>query len=94
MLETIGVSSLDELIAQTIPDDIRQHAPLDLGAALSETEALEKARQLAARNLVLTSLIGQGYYDTILPSVIQRSEERRVGKECGLLCRSRWSPYH
>ena len=73
MLETIGVSSLDELIAQTIPDDIRQHAPLDLGAALSETEALEKARQLAARNLVLTSLIGQGYYGTILPSVIQRN---------------------
>src|SRR4029077_5165276 len=73
MLETIGVSSLDALIAQTIPDDIRQHAPLDLGAALSETEALEKARQLAARNLVLTSLIGQGYYGTILPSVIQRN---------------------
>jgi glycine dehydrogenase len=73
MLETIGASSLDELIAQTIPDDIRQHAPLDLGAALSETEALEKARQLAARNLVLTSLIGQGYYGTILPSVIQRN---------------------
>jgi glycine dehydrogenase len=73
MLETIGVSSLDELIAQTIPDDIRQHAPLDLGAALSETEALERARQLAARNLVLTSLIGQGYYGTILPTVIQRN---------------------
>ena len=73
MLETIGVSSLDGLIVQTIPDDIRQHAPLDLGAALSETEALEKARQLAARNLVLTSLIGQGYYGTILPSVIQRN---------------------
>jgi glycine dehydrogenase len=73
MLETIGVSSLDALIAQTIPDDIRQHAPLDFGAALSETEALEQARQLAARNLVLTSLIGQGYYGTILPSVIQRN---------------------
>ena len=42
MLETIGVSSLDALIAQTIPDDICQHAPLDLGAALSETEALEQ----------------------------------------------------
>ena len=73
MLETIGVSSLDALIDQTIPDDIRQHAPLDLGAALSETEALEQARQLAARNLVLTSLIGQGYYGTILPPVIQRN---------------------
>ena len=61
MLETIGVVSLDELIAQTIPDDIRQRSPLDLGTALSETEALAKARQLAARNVVLTSLIGQGY---------------------------------
>ena len=73
MLETIGVASLDELIAQTIPDDIRQRSPLDLGTALSEIEALAKARQLAAHNVVLTSLIGQGYYGTILPPVIQRN---------------------
>ena len=73
MLETIGVASLDELIAQTIPDDIRQRSPLDLGTALSEIEALAKARQLAAQNVVLTSLIGQGYYGTILPPVIQRN---------------------
>ena len=73
MLETIGVASLDELIAQTIPDDIRQRSPLDLGTALSEIEALAKARQLSAHNVVLTSLIGQGYYGTILPPVIQRN---------------------
>ncbi|MEA2966722.1 MAG: glycine dehydrogenase, partial [Alphaproteobacteria bacterium] len=73
MLETIGVASLDELIAQTIPEDIRQRTPLDLGAALSETGALARARELAARNVVLTSLIGQGYYGTILPPVIQRN---------------------
>ena len=73
MLETIGVASLDELIAQTIPDDIRQRSPLDLGTALSEIEALAKARQFAAHNVVLTSLIGQGYYGTILPPVIQRN---------------------
>src|SRR3954454_17769183 len=73
MLETIGVASLDELIAQTIPEDIRQRTPLDLGTALSETEALARARELAARNVVLTSLIGQGYYGTILPPVIQRN---------------------
>jgi glycine dehydrogenase len=73
MLEATGVSSLDELIAQTVPEDIRQRMPLDFGAALSETEALEKARQLAARNVVLTSLIGQGYYGTIVPPVIQRN---------------------
>src|SRR3954451_5587763 len=73
MLEAIGVASLDELIAQTIPEDIRQRTPLDLGTALSETEALAKARELGARNVVLTSLIGQGYYGTILPPVIQRN---------------------
>jgi glycine dehydrogenase len=73
MLQTIGVSSLDELIAQTVPDDIRQRSPLELGPALSEMEALEKARQLAARNIVLTSLIGQGYYGAVLPPVIQRN---------------------
>ena len=73
MLETIGVASLDELIAQTIPDDIRQRSPLDLGTALSEIEALARARQFAAHNVVLTSLIGQGYYGTILPPVIQRN---------------------
>src|SRR3954468_9348655 len=73
MLETIGAASLDELIAQTIPEDIRQRTPLDLGTALSETEALAKARELGARNVVLTSLIGQGYYGTILPPVIQRN---------------------
>src|SRR5438034_10078651 len=73
MLRTIGVSSLDGLIAQTVPDDIRQRSPLDLGPALSEMEALGKARQLAARNIVLTSLIGQGYYVTILTPVIQRN---------------------
>src|SRR6185436_18672396 len=73
MLETIGAASLDELIAETIPEDIRQRTPLDLGTALSETEALAKARELGARNVVLTSLIGQGYYGTILPPVIQRN---------------------
>src|SRR6476661_6190491 len=73
MLETIGVVSLDELIAQTIPDDIRQRSPLDLGTALSEIEALAKARQVAAHNQVLNSLIGQGYYGTVLPPVIQRN---------------------
>src|SRR5262249_8736050 len=73
MLQAIGVSNLNELIAQTVPDDIRQRSPLDLGPALSEMEALEKARQLAARNVVLTSLIGQGYYGTILPPVVQRN---------------------
>jgi glycine dehydrogenase len=73
MLKTVNAWSLDELMAQTIPATIRQAAPLDFGAALSETEALARMRELADKNQVFTSLIGQGYYGTILPPVIQRN---------------------
>jgi glycine dehydrogenase len=73
MLETVGAASLDELIAQTLPQDIRERERLVLQPALSESEALEKAREVASRNVSMTSLIGQGYYGTILPPVIQRN---------------------
>ncbi len=73
MLETVGANSLDALIAETLPSSIRQQAPLDLGPALSETEALAHMGELASRNQVFTSLIGQGYSGTILPAVIQRN---------------------
>jgi glycine dehydrogenase len=73
MLETVGAKSLDALIAETLPSSIRQKAPLDLGAALSETEALSHMRELASQNRVFTSMIGQGYSGTILPAVIQRN---------------------
>src|ERR1700693_1037187 len=73
MLETVGANSLGELMAQTLPAPIRQQAPLDLGAPLSETEALAHMKALAAQNQVFTSLIGQGYSGTILPAVIQRN---------------------
>ncbi len=73
MLEVIGVADLDELIAQTVPEAIRQQTPLALGAALSEVEVLQKLRNIACKNKVLTSLIGQGYYGTTLPPVIQRN---------------------
>src|ERR1700733_8814608 len=73
MLETVGAKSLSELIGQTLPASIRQKAPLDLGRALSETEALAHMSELAAQNQVFTSLIGQGYSGTILPAVIQRN---------------------
>jgi len=73
MLETVGAKSLSALMAETLPSSIRQTAPLDLGAALSETEALAHMSELAARNQVFTSLIGQGYSGTILPAVIQRN---------------------
>ena len=60
-------------MAETLPSSIRQQAPLDLGSALSETEALAHMGELAAQNQVFTSLIGQGYSGTILPAVIQRN---------------------
>ena len=70
---SVGATNLDELIAQTVPASIRQRAPLNGGPALSETEALDKLREIASKNKVCTSLIGQGYYGTILPPVIQRN---------------------
>jgi glycine dehydrogenase len=73
MLETVGAKSLSELMGQTLPASIRQTAPLDLGRALSETEALTHMGELAAKNEVFTSLIGQGYCGTLLPAVIQRN---------------------
>ena len=73
MLAVIGVDSLDQLMAQTVPNSIRQAQPLDVGPALSETEALDRMRAIAGRNQVLTSLIGQGYHGTHLPLVIQRN---------------------
>src|SRR6266480_1347904 len=73
MLSTVGVSDIDELISQTVPDGIRQTAPLALPPGISESEALQKLRIIADKNKVFTSLIGQGYYGTILPPVIQRN---------------------
>src|SRR5437763_12775529 len=73
MLETVGARSVGELMNETLPSSIRQKTPLDLGAALSETEALAHMGELAAQNQLFTSLIGQGYSGTILPAVIQRN---------------------
>ncbi|MEX0628548.1 MAG: glycine dehydrogenase (aminomethyl-transferring), partial [Cucumibacter sp.] len=73
MLATIGCKTLDELVDQALPKSIRQTAPLPLGLAISETSALALLKQLASRNQTFTSLIGQGYHDTILPPVIARN---------------------
>ena len=72
MLQTIGVSSVDELIDDTIPASIRQKSPLDWGEPMSEREVLDHLRETAKRNKVMTSMIGQGYYGTVMPPVIQR----------------------
>ena len=72
MLKAVGVASLDELMDQTIPASIQQKTPLGW-APLAEHELLEKMRQVAAKNRVMTSLIGQGYYGTVTPPAIQRN---------------------
>jgi len=73
MLKTIGVNSLDELIGQTIPARIRLKNPLNLPAAKSEFDYLNMLKQTASKNKVFKSFIGQGYYDVIVPGVIQRN---------------------
>jgi glycine dehydrogenase len=73
MLSTVGVSTVDELIEQTIPERIRLKQPLNLPVAKSEREYLESLRQTASQNKVFKSYIGQGYYDTITPNVILRN---------------------
>uniref|UniRef100_UPI0035152660 aminomethyl-transferring glycine dehydrogenase n=1 Tax=Salipiger bermudensis TaxID=344736 RepID=UPI0035152660 len=73
MFAALGVSDLDALIAQTVPEGIRQAEPLDFGAPLSEREMLWRLQEVAEKNKVLTSLIGQGYHNTVTPPAIQRN---------------------
>ncbi len=72
MLAAVGVSDLDELIDQTVPASIRQSIPLGW-SPLSEHDLLARMRKVASRNVVMTSLIGQGYYGTVTPPAIQRN---------------------
>ncbi|MBR9890197.1 aminomethyl-transferring glycine dehydrogenase [bacterium] len=73
MFAALGVADLDALIAQTVPEGIRQAEPLDFGAPLSEREMLWRLQEVAEKNKVLTSLIGQGYHNTVTPPAIQRN---------------------
>ena len=72
MLKAVGVASLDQLIDETVPADIRQESPLTW-APLAEHELLARMRAVADKNKVMTSLIGQGYYGTHTPPAIQRN---------------------
>src|SRR5690625_1393080 len=74
MLDHIGVSSLESLMEQALPPEIRLGDD-DQGTALpaaSEAQVLDELRRYASQNQVYTSMIGQGYYDTLTPSVVQR----------------------
>ena len=72
MLATVGAPNLDALIDQTVPATIRQSKALGW-APLAEHELLARLRIVGARNKVMTSLIGQGYYGTVTPPAIQRN---------------------
>src|SRR6266496_1087938 len=73
MLKTIGVENLEELISKTIPSSIRTHSKLNLPDAISEAELLSELKEISLRNKTFRSYIGQGYYDTITPSVVLRN---------------------
>ena len=73
MLKLLGYASLDDLVGAVIPPAIRLRRRLDLPAARGEREALESLREIMAHNKVFRSFIGQGYYGTITPPVIQRN---------------------
>jgi len=73
MLAVLGVDSLDALIDQTVPQNIRQADPLEFGAPKSERELIWFLRQVADKNEVFTTMIGQGFYGTVTPPAIQRN---------------------
>lgn len=74
MLHSLQLNSLDELLERALPTSIRLNTELDLPLkGLSEADFLTKARSIANKNQVFKSYLGQGYYDTHLPSVILRN---------------------
>ena len=73
MLQTIGVKSLDELIDQTIPASIRLEEAIELPDPLTERQYAEHIAEIASKNKLYTSYIGQGWYDTCTPAVILRN---------------------
>jgi len=73
MLDVIGVSSLDELIEQTVPQHIRLKKPLKLKKGVSEYDYFMRMKKIAGKNKLFKTYIGQGYYNTATPAVIQRN---------------------
>ena len=73
MLETLGYPTLDALVDATIPESIRFRRLLNLPVAESEFGAITRLKGIAAKNQVFTSYLGQGYHNTIVPAVIQRT---------------------
>ena len=73
MLQTLGLQSMDELATQVVPENIRKRTRMSLPNAVSEVDALAELKAIASKNQVVRTLIGQGYYHTLTPAVIQRN---------------------
>ena len=73
IMKDVGVKSIDELINQTIPKHIQLNSEMNLPKPLSENRFIEHMKELANKNKCYRSYIGMGYYNTILPGVIQRN---------------------
>ncbi|MDD1621084.1 MAG: aminomethyl-transferring glycine dehydrogenase [Methylococcaceae bacterium] len=73
MLALLGLNELEDLVERVIPANILNHEPLKLTDTISERAVIKYLRKMRERNKVLTSMIGMGYYDTIMPAVIKRN---------------------
>src|SRR5690606_36302441 len=73
MLAELGLNELEDIIQQAVPADILTDEPLKLTETISERAVLKYLRRMRARNQVFTSMIGLGYYGTIMPAVIKRN---------------------
>jgi glycine dehydrogenase len=79
MLQQIGVASVDDLINETIPENIRLIEPLNTGAALTEEQFLANLKKIASKNDLFKQYLGQGYYNTYTPGVILRNITENPG---------------
>ncbi|MBZ0243435.1 MAG: glycine dehydrogenase (aminomethyl-transferring), partial [Bacteroidales bacterium] len=79
MLQAIGVDSVEQLIDEIIPENIRVRQPLSMGEGLNEYEYLQHLKKIAGKNKLFKSFIGMGYYDTITPGVITRNVLENAG---------------
>ncbi|MFA6161997.1 MAG: aminomethyl-transferring glycine dehydrogenase [Methylobacter sp.] len=73
MLAELGLNELEDIIDLAIPDNILNHEPLKLTETISERAVIKHLHKMRERNKVFTSMIGMGYYDTIMPAVIKRN---------------------
>jgi glycine dehydrogenase len=73
MLRTVGSDSLEAFARSVVPEAIRTSTPLNVGEAMDERTLLQHLRSIASENIPHRSLIGMGYHDTILPTVVLRN---------------------